>query len=484
MLRVLILDPNASALGAGDRPVAWQRAFWTRLGAFLGYANTTTPQTSTVWGDPWDLVVVPWVRNLAASYTNLQTRLGWLAGTTIPCYVASAREPSLEPSITGCSAMSATGTDGNYQSTGIKNWGGRLSEQVTWYGVPPTLAGMSGCTVHSDDGTHAFMWSNTVSGHPVLWQNGMVALNPNSLGNTNKYWRPWYAAQWLVDQFPAVRNDIRTMYVPIRIDGYDNWNQTHLESVYNSALAYGVNEIWLAATWTGSLGSVSPTQEAWLLARQKHLGGLIRATQHFTDLVDGTTGGAAGTISTDGNAMDQYATADAQYQTHCNQMTAKGWVLGSDGFGRGTVNVQNANSMNNAVAHYCAGRGMALWLLLSGTAGTTKLYPDAPAAATAGATTRNYPIQWMGAWPIYSWSADSYAAGGAFMSRTWPSALNEGMVFGGGPYVHAGASFTAFEANRFEMFDHYSTCPDIVKAGSLESMIQQQWRGPGVVTAP
>jgi hypothetical protein len=375
--------------------------------------------------------------------------------------------------------MSATGTDGNYASTGIKNWGGRLSNKITWLATPPTLAGQSGVTNHSDDGTHSFMWSNTVSGHPVLWQAGITGFVPSGIGATYKFWRPWYAAQWMVDLDSSKLSRCNTMYLLLRADGYDNFTQTLLDSIYTSALAYGVTELWLAATWTGSLGSVSATQEAWWLARQQSNGGIVRAIQHFTDLVDGTTGGAASTLSTDGNAFDQYATADTTYKGHCDQMTAKGWVLGTDGYGRGTINVQNGNSMNNAVAHYVAARGMNIWLLLNGTAGTAKLYPDLPAAAQPGQTNRNYPAPWNGAWPVYSWSLDSYTAGGSFMSRSWPSAISEGLIFGGGPYVHQ-SGLSAFDSNKDEIFDIFSTCRDIVKSGPLSSAIAAQKKGPGM----
>lgn len=482
-LRVLFFDPNSSALGFSDRPMAWQLAFWSRLGALIEYANSSTPSGSTIWSTTYDIIVVPWIRNVVGSYTNLSTMLARFSGNqaAIPCYVGAAREPSLSPSVSGCSAMSSTTTDASYQSTGIKNWLSRNSTQITWFATPPTLAGQSGCTVHSDDGTHAFLWSNTVQGHPVLWQAGITGSAPNAVTSSTKFWRPWYAAQWMCDLNAAKKAKLRRMYVPIRFDGYDNFTQSSMDVIYAAAEDLNANELWLAAVWSGTLSGPLSSQESWWIARQKSNGGLIRGTQHMTDLVDGTTGGAASIISTDGNALDQYATADATYKGHCDQLTSRGWILGSDGYGRGTVNVQNANSMNNAVAHYLAGRGLQLWLLLSGAGGgTTKLYPDAPAAATVGQTTRRYPAPWNGGWPIYSWSADSYTSGGVSMSRSWPSALIEGMVYGGGAYVHQ-SGIVAYEANCVEMFDQYSTCPDVVSAGPLEDMIAEQKRGPRIL---
>lgn len=117
MLKVLILDPNSSALADTDRCVKWTYAFWTRLGGVCQLIKATVPSTSSVFTQSWDIIVVPWVKNVAGNYTTLQTMLGYFSDTTIPVYVV-ASDPSLSSGITNVGALNAA-ADANYQSTGI-----------------------------------------------------------------------------------------------------------------------------------------------------------------------------------------------------------------------------------------------------------------------------------------------------------------------------------------------------------------------------
>ena len=482
MLRVLILDPNSSALGDTDRCVKWTWAFWTRLGGVCQLIKATTPSTAAVFTQSWDIIVVPWVRNVAGNYTTLQTMLGYFTDTSIPVYVQAASDPSLSSAITNVTALNAA-ADANYQSSGIKNWSGRTSTRESFYSKPATLASMTGTyTVHADDGTNCFMWSNTVSGHPVLWQVGITGTAPNSTTNSMKFWKPWLAAQWMCDLDVTKKTKLRPMYYLLRYDGYDDFTQANMDTIYAAAQTYGLTEWWLAATWSGTLGSVNPTKHAWLLAREEQSGGLFRAMNHLTDLVDATTGGTGAKCTSDGVAFDLFATANTTYRGHCDQMTAAGWKLGSDGYGRGYPNVQNSNDMNNPAAKFLGEvvQAGALWLFANGST-AAKLYPSAPAGATAGQYNANWSRCWNGAWTIYGISIDSLDPASAVnYARIFNSAFLEGLVWGGGAYFHESGSTFFANGGCLEMFGRYSTCPDVVKSGPFESMLTQQKLGPGM----
>ena len=145
---------------------------------------------------------------------------------------------------------------------------------------------------------------------------------------------------------------IRPMYFLIRYDGYDDFTQANMDTIYSAAQTHALTEIWLAATWSGALGSVSATKHNWLLARKETSGGLFRAMNHLSDLVDGTTGGTGSKCTSDGVAFDLFGAANTVYRGHCDQMTAAGWKVGSDGYGMGYPNVQNSNDMNNPAAKF------------------------------------------------------------------------------------------------------------------------------------
>ena len=106
MLKVLILDPNSSALADTDRCVKWAWAFWTRLGGVCQLVKATAPATAAVFTQQWDIIVVPWVRNVAGNYTTLQTMLGYVTDTSVPVYVV-ASDPSLSSAITSVTALNA-----------------------------------------------------------------------------------------------------------------------------------------------------------------------------------------------------------------------------------------------------------------------------------------------------------------------------------------------------------------------------------------
>ena len=101
--------------------------------------KATTPSTAAVFTQSWDIIVVPWVRNVAGNYTTLQTMLGYFTDTSIPVYVQAASDPSLSSAITNVTALNAA-ADANYQSSGIKNWSGRTSTRESFYSKPATLA--------------------------------------------------------------------------------------------------------------------------------------------------------------------------------------------------------------------------------------------------------------------------------------------------------------------------------------------------------
>ena len=483
MLKVLILDPNSSALADTDRCVKWTYAFWTRLGGVCQLIKATVPSTSSVFTQSWDIIVVPWVKNVAGNYTTLQTMLGYFSDTTIPVYVV-ASDPSLSSGITNVVALNAA-ADANYQSSGIKGgaWASRLSTRESFYSKPATLASMTGTyTIHADDGTNVFLWSNTVSGHPVLWQCGITSTAPGSTTSSMKFWKPWLAAQWMCDLDSAKIVKLRPMYFLLRYDGYDDFTQANFDTIYSAAQTYGLEEIWLAATWGGALGSVSPTKAAWLVARKEQSGGLFRVMNHLSDLVDGTTGGAGSKCTSDGVAFDLFGAANTVYRGHCDQLTAAGWQVGADGYGRGYPNVQHSNDMNNPAAKFLGEivQAGAIWLFANGST-SAKLYPSAPAGATPGQYNANWSRNWNGAWTIYAFSLDSLDPSSAVnYARTFNSAFLENLVWGGGAYFHESGSTFFANGGCLEVFSKFTTCPDVIKSGPFEDMLTQQKLGPGM----
>ena len=120
-----------------------------------------------------------------------------------------------------------------------------------------------------------------------------------------------------------------------------------------------------------------------------------------------------------------------------------------------------------------------MWLFANGST-AAKLYPSAPAGAVAGQSNTNWSRNWNGAWTIYAFSLDSLDPASAVnYARIFNSAFLENLVWGGGAYFHESGS-TFFATGCLEVFSKFSTCPNVVKSGPFESMIEQQKIGPGM----
>lgn len=479
-MRVLLFDPNSTIQSQSDRSVYWLRDFFMSCGCEVQYAASITHgATASVYTQSWDLIVVPYIKSLAGNYTTLQTCLARFTDTTIPVFVSQAYQPNLSSAVTGASAVAGSAT--NVVTTGLKNWSSRQSERCTFYGDFPTLAGMSGVTVHADDGTSCCMWSNTVSSHPVLWIGAQS--HSTAATGTNKPIKPWLGAQWMIDKRGG---SINKRYLQLWWDGYDDANFLsaysggHMDTIYNSALSHGVTEMWLAATWSGTAGVTNPTISTWLLARKEQSGGLFRCVQHLTDLVDGTTGGAGSICSSDGKLFDQFATALTTYQGHCNQLTSLGWKLGSDGYGAGYPNVQNGNACNNPTAKFLADRGVNGIRLITGT-----LYPNLPGTVETVKTRRFVSQNWNGIQTVTCASGDTYnaIANPAFAGQTANNSVLEALTNGGAIYWH-GNGLVLFAPWCDEIHQIYSTCPDVVKSGPWESMVTNLKQGNGFLIVP
>lgn len=482
--RVLIFDPNSTIMSKTDRSVLFAKAFFMSCECYVEDVNSTDhPFGSAVYSQQWDLIVVPYVKALAANYLTLEAVLARFADITIPVFVMQCYQPNLQSSVTNVSTVS--GTAANIVTTGLTSWHSRTSERCTFYGDFPTAMTGSGYTVHATDGAKICMWSNTVAGHAVLWigaQNSSTA--PTSV---NKPYKPWFGAQWMCDKRTGTASTLNKRYVQFWYDGYDAaadltaFSGGHLDLIYNSAVAHGVTEMWLAATWSGAPGSVNPTVAAWLLARREQLGGLLRCCQHLSDLVDGTTGGAGSICSSNGVLFNQFATALTTYTTAANQLTAVGWKLGSNGLGAGYPNVQNGNSCNNPTAWFLSSQlGVNGIRLLS-----TTLYPDQPTATVETVRTkRNYSQNWNGIQTIPCWSADTWDAisNTAFAGQTANNALLGAATYGGAIYMHGGGAVLVSPWCN-ELFQYFSTCPDVLTTGPWETMVLDLKKGIGMNVA-
>jgi hypothetical protein len=479
--KVVIVDPNSTPMALTDRSVKWVRRFFESLGFDVDYMTPSYGAGNAAYSEGYKLIIVPYVKALLASYQALETMLSRF-DASIPVFVMQCYQPNLASSITNVSAVS--GTAANVVTTGITNWNSRTSNRCTFYGDFPTTMTGSGYTVHATNGTNVCMWSNIVSGHATLWigaQNSSTS--PTA---TNKPYKPWLGAQWMIDKLPSAKTGMRKRYLQLWWDGYDDANMLsaytngHMDTVYNSAVSHGIDEIWLAATWSGTAGVTNnPAISSWLVARGEHNDGLFRCSNHLTDLVDGTTGSAGSICSSDGQLFDQFSTALTTYQGHCDQLTALGWELGTDGYGAGYPNVQHANACNNPTVKFLSERGVNGIRLLATTS-----YPNLPASVEAVKTLRFNSQNWNGVQTIISYSADTFDAisNTAFAGQTINAAALDCLTMGGALYWH-GNGLTVFAPWCDELHQIYSTCPDVVTSGPWENMLIDLKKGVGGLIA-
>lgn len=488
MLRVVFLDPNATPLSLGSTPRQWMYAIWARAGAVIQEINVNTPADSAVYDDDWDCIVVPAVDSIAGNYTNLQTHLSRFTDAAIPVYVGQAKQPQLASAITGASAVA--GADSSINCGALKDWHGSatVGTRHTFYGRFPTLAGLSGVTVHADDGTSCALWSNTVSGHPVLWQAGTNLSLSSGYTSNYRVIKPWLGMQWMIDNKPATAAKIEPLYLILRYDGIEQTTDDaarsagYLDTCYDYAVASGVTEIFLAAMWSGTYGATYPTTASWFEARGKHNGGLYRCANHLSDPVDGTTGGADSKCTSNGVLFDQFSTALSVYSGHCDQLTARGWDVGTDGYGAGFPFLANGNDMNHPAAKFLAENcGVsALWLLMYQSPGASnKTYPSGTGATNAAKA--DYLFSWAGLPLIYGFSMDPIdPATVANTARSLNGGVLNAMTLGGGVYVHGSSMAYMAGGTWQELCDVFRGAPDVVKSGLIEDLVERQKRGHAV----
>ena len=495
-IRVLMVDAHITGFDLSKFPYTVHDAFFKSIGAHVEWIRPyDITANSQILQDDWDLMVIPWAGNATAQYSTLKALLPSFIGSNFPIWYGqtfNAAGASAQPT-TGITAVNSVG---KFTSTGLINWEGRQAGQVTFYGEAPTIAGAANVTTHATDLVNdaVMLWSNDVEGHPSLFMSAY-----NSQDGTIA--KPWLGAQWMIDQCPTEERKaqiiahINKRHILLRIDALgDNNSQTSvangdLDIVYNALKDYGVNEVWLAALWSsgGTLGNKPdynyPEAVAWFLARDKSKGGLFRCMQHETDIVNGISYTPDERCTTDGINPDGFKNADTIYRAHCDMLTDMGFELGSDGYGKGNPNVQNANDMNNPSAHFLTGNtgvydtdgfygGFGNHLWLSGD-------EDYPTGLTPQTNIKG-SIVWAEGQTLLGYSQDSIVNSSVTdMPVLWNIDVCRCLINGGGLYYHTGASFD-LPNHVSEYGQLHTSCPDIIANSTWEEMLVSLKKGTGV----
>jgi hypothetical protein len=501
--RVLILDPNATALNASDKVVRVALAFALRLGCYAERVNYTSAVYAPFLED-WDLILVPHVTNSQTSYTNLQTAINKLVDSTIPVVVMQCESFALNATVKAITGVSTANTSaGDVRCTELVNWENRKTGRVTFYAEKATALDAAATTI-ATDGTNTVAWRFDIGSHPTLW----IAGYSNSENAGTSLYKPWFCFQWMIDQQSteakrsALRAQIRKAYCLMRWDGLDESLMItakangSLDSIYDACKEYGLEEIWLAASWTGESapGVKASTPYTWFLARaeQTYQGTdrsrLFRFINHHTDVVDGarTVSGDEEKCTSDGLLFDQFDQAGRVYEADCDQLTALGFVLGSDGYGRGYPAVQNGNDMNNPAALFLGGRDGKTWdatderyyggygcnLWLSGA----EKYPS---AAETPAVYKQDSQPWNGGRTLITYSQDTVDDGSAgAISLTFNESVLRAFIFGGGLYWH-GSGLDLFDVYKDEFLSLFTHFPDVLASGPYEDMMSALEYGLG-----
>jgi hypothetical protein len=266
----------------------------------------------------------------------------------------------------------------------------------------------------------------------------------------------------------SVKSGVTKAAFLFRYDGFDNNDSVTsygtgiasdpLPTLYNKLVAHGWDDLIQAALGQGDVdpGVTSPTVAAWWAARDRSQGGIVRAHNHHTDLVD-NTGSTGPACTTDGVTLDNESAAETEYNRICGLLTAAGMTLGTDGYGAGDPCVQNGNDMNAPTAQFMAARGIYLAL-------AREQYPNGtvgPPVATF------YPYEnadhsYEGAKYTYWETIDSVTEAANNISLTHNQKVIRCMILGGGLYVHGGANLTGPLTWIEEILEIPVACPDVV----------------------
>ena len=495
-IRVLMIDAHATGFNLEQFPWQANFAFFKSLGCHVEWANAyDISDGDQVFQDEWDLIVVPWIGNTVAQYSNLKTQLAKFVSLCPVWYaqVQNAASGTAQPT-TGVTALNATG---EYRTDGLENWEGRQAGSVSFYGDAPTIAGAASVTIHARDTANdaVMLWSNTVESHPCLF---MAAYNSQS-GTIAK---PWLGAQWMIDQCPdatrkaQIKAKIKKRYCLLRWDALgksidnDTYTSGHFQTAYDTLASYGVTEIWLAAYWAsaGSLlnlpDTAYPDVANWFVARDKSNGGLFRCMNHETDIVNGTAYTPDERCTTDSVSADNFKAAATTYEAHCDQLTDFGFELGTDGYGKGIPNIQDGNDMNNPAAAFLTGSagvydtdgfygGYGAYLWVSGQ-------EDYPTGVTPQASIR-HSIKWGEKNTLIGYSQDTFTSVDALdMSVHWNVDVLRCFINGGGIYYHGGATSFFLHDHADEFGQLFTSCPDILASGPFEDMAESLEAGTGV----
>jgi hypothetical protein len=317
--------------------------------------------------------------------------------------------------------------------------------------------------------------------------------------------KPWLGFQWMCDQQEttalnnAVKAKINKAHLLFRLDGLDisstgmvaAYNAGTLDTVYNKFVSAGLKEIWCAAYWNDGAepGDTDADTANWFLNHSESNGGIIRVINHYTDVVDDTFSNGDACTS-DGTSFDQFTAAGIRYETDCDLLTAYGFTIGSDGYGKGYPNVQNSNNMNNPSAAFLAdgwseyddttgknyGRyGCHLWL------SSDDSYPT---SGETPATTKTYSHNWNGGQTLTVASGDGInteSGQDANVALAWNQLILRQLIYGGGIYYHGTQLTSRFLPVVDEYTQLFTTCPDVLSSGTWEQMLVELKRGSGIL---
>jgi hypothetical protein len=360
----------------------------------------------------------------------------------------------------------------------VNSWFGRTATRLTFYGEAATSLGAGAAAIFTDDGTNISGWRFDIGAHPTLWIAGSLS----SVNAGTMLYKPWLGLQWMADMQPSrareltIKRNLRRAPVVLRYDGLDDANSVTsygtgdpadpLPALYAKAIAAGLPEIYMAALGAGGVtdpGASDATVAAWFAARDRSAGGLFRAVNHHTDIVDAGGGKAC---TTDGVTLDNEANATTEYRRVCDIITALGFQLGTDGYCAGEFVVQNGNDMNSPAAELLAKWGCYLSLARS------EQYPN----GTIGPPTATfYPYSnashvWNGARYCVSESIDGLADSANTVSLTANQAILRVAMLGGFVYVHGGTNLSNAGAGPIqwieEMMEMHRICPHVIASDS------------------
>ncbi len=489
--KVLVLDTNATPLTtSANPPLKIALAACQRMGCLydhVNYADITDEHYST----DYDMILVPVITNADTGFTNLQAAAGKFHNTTIPIAVMGAAGPAGTGTRQGITGALTDAAASAVLCNTFTNWQGRTIGGLAVYGEHALTLNSSAKAVASD-GTNISVWQFNIGSHPTLWIAGYTSSHTNSSVH-----HPWLCFQWMIDQVSSTRkSEILTSFIKsyclLRMDGFDSNNdQTAydsgaLQAWYSACQSAQLKEIWQSCVGQGAAnpGATNPTVAQWYAVRNENKGGLFRAMNHHTDVVD-NTGGTGPAASTDGAAFDNYIAAGRAYEADCDILTGTfGMKLGSDGYGKGYPIVMNGNDMNNPAAMFLSGDKSA-YRVYDSTDGKyyggygchlmleeSETYPNGSLASTESikVNLRNHE-QWYDGYTIpfvndldTAWSSANTGA------ITYNGGMIKAFLYSSGVYIHPlqADDFTNYAPHYGGIFQ---MCPDVFSSGTWEDLL-------------